>query len=38
MVVSAPERRHLFSFEEYAEVAELTPNRIEFWEGAILDM
>jgi Uma2 family endonuclease len=38
MVVSAPERRHRFSFEEYAEVAELSPNRIEFWEGAILDM
>jgi Uma2 family endonuclease len=38
MVVSAPERRHLFSFEEYADVAELSPNRIEFWEGTILDM
>jgi Uma2 family endonuclease len=38
MVVSAPERRHRFSFEEYVEVAELSPNRIEFWEGAILDI
>src|ERR1043165_7128463 len=38
MVPSASERWHLFSFEEYAEVAELSPNRVEFWEGAVLDM
>lgn len=38
MVAYAPERRHLFSFEEYAEVAALSEQRLEFWEGAILDM
>lgn len=38
MIVSIAERRHVFSFEEYAEVAERSPARIEHWEGAILDM
>jgi Uma2 family endonuclease len=38
MVASAPERWHRFSFEEYAEVAALSPSRIEFWEGVVLDM
>jgi Uma2 family endonuclease len=38
MIASAPERQHSFSFDEYAEVAELSSNRVEFWEGAILDM
>lgn len=38
MVASAPERWHRFSFEEYAEVAALSPSRVEFWEGVILDM
>jgi Uma2 family endonuclease len=38
MVALAPERRHRFSFEEYAEVAALSPSRVEFWEGTILDM
>jgi Uma2 family endonuclease len=38
MVSLAPERRHRFSFEEYAEVAALSPTRVEFWEGTILDM
>lgn len=38
MVLAAPERQHRFSFEEYAEVAALSPSRVEFWEGAIFDM
>lgn len=38
MVPYAPERRHSFSFEEYVEVAALSEQRLEFWEGAILDM
>jgi Uma2 family endonuclease len=38
VVVSVPERQHRFSFEEYAEVAALSDNRVEFWEGAIFDM
>jgi len=36
--VSIAERRHSFSFEEYADVAERSPVRVEHWEGAILDM
>lgn len=31
-------REHVFSFEEYAEIASRSPNRIELWEGVILDM
>lgn len=38
MAVSIAERRHVFSFEEYADVAERSPARVEYWEGAILDM
>ena len=38
MAVSIAERRHSFSFEEYADVAERSPIRVEHWEGAILDM
>lgn len=38
MAVPIAERRHVFSFEEYAGVAERSPTRIEHWEGAILDM
>jgi Uma2 family endonuclease len=38
MVVSVSERLHAFSFVEYTEIAERSPNRIEFWEGTILDM
>jgi hypothetical protein len=38
MVVSIDERRHRFSFEEYVEFAERSENRVEYWEGAILDM
>jgi Uma2 family endonuclease len=37
MVVPA-ERLHTFSFEDYAEIAERSPTRVEFWEGTILDM
>lgn len=33
----APERQHLFSFEDYATIAEQSARRVEFWEGAILD-
>jgi Uma2 family endonuclease len=38
MAVSSAERRHVFSFEEFADVAERSPTRVEYWEGAILDM
>ena len=38
MVVSFAERRHVFSFEEYTDVAERSPTRVEHWEGAMLDM
>ena len=38
MVMYAPERRHSFSFEEYTAIAERAEERLEFWEGAILDM
>jgi Uma2 family endonuclease len=38
MVVPIAERRHVFSIEEYCDVAERSPARIEYWEGAILDM
>jgi Uma2 family endonuclease len=37
MVVPA-ERLHTFSFEDYTEIAERSPTRVEFWEGTILDM
>lgn len=37
MIVSA-ERQHRFSFEEYLAIADQSENRVEFWEGAILDM
>jgi hypothetical protein len=33
MIVSAPKCRHLFSFEEYIEVVELDPNRVEIGMG-----
>jgi hypothetical protein len=36
MVVSIAERRHSFSFEEYADLAERSPVRVEHWEGAIV--
>jgi len=38
MAVSIAERQHVFSFEEYLEVAERSQIRVEYWEGAILDM
>ena len=38
MATSIAGRRHVFSFEEYVEVAERSPSRVEHWEGAILDM
>jgi Uma2 family endonuclease len=38
MVVRAAERSHVFTFEEYVEIAARASNRIEYWEGAILDM
>jgi Uma2 family endonuclease len=38
MVAFVHDRRHDFSFEEYAEIAERSSTRIEWWEGAILDM
>jgi Uma2 family endonuclease len=38
MAPSVAERLHAFSFEEYAEVAARSPNRVEHWEGAILDV
>jgi Uma2 family endonuclease len=36
--VSISERLHVFSFEDYTEIAERSPNRVEFFGGAILDM
>ena len=38
MVAPSTARRHRFSFEEYAEIALRSPTRLEYWEGAILDM
>jgi Uma2 family endonuclease len=38
VAVSIAERHHSFSFEEYADVAERSPVRVEHWEGAILDV
>lgn len=38
MVAPQPERQHVFSFEEYAAIADKSSVRIEFWDGAILDM
>lgn len=38
MAISLLERQHVFSFEEYVEVAERSPQRVEFWAGTILDM
>ena len=38
MVAFHAERQHVFSFEEYAAIAGKSPARIEFWDGAILDM
>jgi len=38
MVPSVAERLHVFSFEEYTEIAARSSNRVEYWEGAILDM
>jgi Uma2 family endonuclease len=38
MVASHAERQHVFSFEEYAAIADKSSVRIEFWDGAILDM
>jgi Uma2 family endonuclease len=35
---SLSERLHSFSFEEYTEIAARSPNRVEHWDGAILDM
>jgi Uma2 family endonuclease len=38
MVASSSARWHKFSLEEYVELALRSPQRIEYWEGAILDM
>lgn len=38
MVAFYAERQHVFSFEEYAAIADKSSVRIEFWDGAILDM
>lgn len=35
---SALERQHVFSFEDYVEIAQRSSSRLEFWEGVILDM
>jgi Uma2 family endonuclease len=37
-MVSPSDRLHSFSFEEYTEIAARSPNRVEYWDGAILDM
>jgi Uma2 family endonuclease len=38
MVFAPTERGHVFSFDEYVEIADRSPNRVELWEGFILDM
>jgi Uma2 family endonuclease len=38
MAFSRSERLHAFSFAEYVEVAARSADRVEFWEGTILDM
>jgi Uma2 family endonuclease len=38
MVASHAERQHVFSFEEYSAIADKSAVRVEFWDGAILDM
>lgn len=38
MAFPIQERRHSFSFDEYAAIAEGHADRLEYWEGAILDM
>jgi Uma2 family endonuclease len=35
---SLAERQHYFTFEDYVEIAERSPSRVELWEGLILDM
>lgn len=37
-MTSAAPRQHVFSFEEYAAIADKSAGRIEFWDGTILDM
>lgn len=38
MVFPVTDRGHRFTFEEYTEIAERSSMRLEYWEGAILDM
>jgi Uma2 family endonuclease len=38
MVFSFDERRHVFSFEDYVDIAERSELRVEYWEGVIFDM
>jgi Uma2 family endonuclease len=38
MTAFPAERRHVFSFEEYAAIADKSSVRVEFWDGVILDM
>lgn len=38
MVFATAQRGHVFSFEEYLEIANRSANRVELWDGAILDM
>lgn len=35
---AAAERQHLFSFDDYVELAARAEQRLEFWDGVILDM
>jgi Uma2 family endonuclease len=37
-MIASAERHHVFSFEEYSAIADKSSVRIEFWDGAILDM
>jgi len=38
MALSLLERQHVFSFEDYIEIAVRSTQRLEFWAGTILDM
>lgn len=38
MTFAPAQRAHVFSFEEYVEISDRSPHRVELWEGVILDM
>jgi hypothetical protein len=38
MPLATAHREHVFSFEEYVEISERSPVRVELWEEVIMDM